>query len=235
MAKFCTKCGKELKEGQTCSCSNKKAETKTETTKKGYFSDILPILKGTIFEPISTIKKYSTDNNIFIALILMGVCALFGGLAYALIATGTLGRIFGGLSHGELSTSIYSIAVGPTFIGSFFKTFIFIIIYYGVMLGMLLLMAKVVFKSKVSFLKVVIVLGISSLYMACGLVLGTIFAGFLPGLTTRIFALVGIFAMVQLTAACESTFEITKDQVIYVLGPAFVAEFIVFFEIFSRI
>ena len=214
MAKFCTKCGKELKEGQTCSCSTKEG-AKTTNTNKGYFSDILPILKGIIFKPISTIKDYSTDNNIFIALILMGVCAIFGG--------------------SNLSASLYALTAGPSFIGSFFKAFLFVILYYGVMLGMILLMAKVVFKSKVSFLKVVTALGIGSLYVACGFVLGSIFAAFLPGLTERIFALVGIFGLVQIIAACESTFEVKKDQVIYVMAPTFVAEFILFFEIFSRI
>ena len=231
MAKFCTKCGKELKEGETCSCSTKGA-AKTANTNKGYFSDILPILKGIIFKPISTIKDYSTDNNIFIALILMGICAIFGGLCYALIMTGTIGRIFGG---SNLSASLYALTAGPSFIGSFFKAFLFVILYYGVMLGMILLMAKVVFKSKVSFLKVVTALGIGSLYVACGFVLGSIFAAFLPGLTERIFALVGIFGLVQIIAACESTFEVKKDQVIYVMAPTFVAEFILFFEIFSRI
>ena len=232
MAKFCTKCGKELKEGETCSCTAKKEVAKTETTKKGYFSDILPILKGIIFKPVSTVKDYSTDNNIFIALILMGVCAIFGGLCYGLIVTGTLGRLFG---TSNLSASLYTLTVGPSFIGSFFKAFLFVILYYGVMLGMILLMAKVVFKSKVSFLKVVTALGIGSLYVAGGLVLGSIFAAFLPGLTERIFALVGIFGLVQIIATCEETFGVKKDQVIYVMAPTFVAEFILFFEIFTRI
>lgn len=229
MAKFCSKCGKKLADGEKCTCSTVKEEKVVETSNKGCFSDILPILKGIIFKPVSTVKEYSTENNLVIALILMGVCALFGGLCYGLMQTGTTARLFGGYS------SLVNYYTGVSFIGSFFKAFIFVIIYYGVLLGMILLMAKVVFKSKIKFVRLVTSFGIGSLYVAAGLVLGTIFAAFLPGLSTRIFALVGIFGLVQIIAVAESLYDITKDQVLYVMAPTFVAEFIVFFEIFTRI
>ena len=235
MAKFCTKCGRELKEGEKCSCSEGKT-TKTTASNKGYFSDVLSILKGMFTKPVSTLKEYSTDNNLVIALILMGVCVLFGSLFVFCLLNKmftTVSLLGGGLStmSGLGGLGSYSLP----FASIFFKSFLYILLYYGILLGMILLMAKVVFKSKVTFKKVVIVLGLSSFYMAGGLILGTLFSLFAPALALRIFGLVALFSLLQITAACESVFEVKKDQVLYVMGPTYVAAFIFFFEILSRI
>ena len=60
MAKFCTKCGKKLEEGQVCSCEAK--ATKATSSNNGGFdvkecaNSYLDMLKGIFTKPVETIK-----------------------------------------------------------------------------------------------------------------------------------------------------------------------------------
>ena len=62
MAKFCTKCGKELKDGKACDCEV--VSTKTEGVDiSGYVNSYIEIIKGIFTKPVTTIKKYVTADN----------------------------------------------------------------------------------------------------------------------------------------------------------------------------
>ena len=85
MAKFCTKCGKKLDEGQKCTCEKIKRETKTfENTKEVYEqSDLIKIIESFINKPIDTLSNLKNYHfNSYVLLII------------ASLITGLLGTIF---------------------------------------------------------------------------------------------------------------------------------------------
>ena len=52
MAKFCTNCGKKLKDGEVCNC--KKVEISTKDF-NSYMTSLLNVLKGMFVKPIDTL------------------------------------------------------------------------------------------------------------------------------------------------------------------------------------
>lgn len=89
MAKFCTKCGKKLEEGQVCNCSkaeNKKTTKKVvveESTKidfKESAMDCLNIFKKIFTKPVEAIKEFVVENKFIAGIIMILVTALSAGL-----------------------------------------------------------------------------------------------------------------------------------------------------------
>lgn len=78
MAKFCTKCGKPLKEGEVCDCQ--KTTTKEEECSSSIVENIKDILKNIIKKPATTIEKYSKQKNLKFAFLLIVINAVIFGL-----------------------------------------------------------------------------------------------------------------------------------------------------------
>lgn len=93
MAKFCTKCGKELKNGKACTCEKEvKKETKKETEKKEVATtttnidikeslmDCVNALKNIFIKPFEAVKEFVTDNKLISGIIMILVAAISTGL-----------------------------------------------------------------------------------------------------------------------------------------------------------
>lgn len=90
MAKFCSKCGKELKTNETCSCE-KKVERKKESKKKEevvveapvstqMFQTFTNVVKGIFTKPIDTIQTYSVSENFTFGMIMILINCIITGL-----------------------------------------------------------------------------------------------------------------------------------------------------------
>ena len=66
MAKFCTKCGKELEEGKNCDCSNSTTNTNTASAIdfKECGNDCLNLVKGIFVKPVETIKDFVVESKL---------------------------------------------------------------------------------------------------------------------------------------------------------------------------
>ena len=87
MAKFCTKCGKPLKDGKPCSCSVKEKkviEEKNENTNE-LIASVSNIYKSTLKKPCETMEKYS-EKNTKLSLILILINAIVFGLSGYLVS-----------------------------------------------------------------------------------------------------------------------------------------------------
>ena len=231
MAKFCTKCGKELKEGQKCDCSKKEAvKTTTASSNGGVFSDFGEILKGSFAKPVTTIKEFSTESNFILALILLGVCAVVSGIfVYVLCDTlmsavasllGTVGGVaslLGGSSTASLGALGAANMLSVSFGDVFFTIFIYVAIYLVVLAAMLLLMTKVVFKEDTNFKQILTVVGLSSIFTTCTFIVSCIALkiNFTLGLFIFVFGLV--FGVVNLTAGSIEALKVKKDKMVYSL------------------
>lgn len=248
MAKFCTKCGKELKDGK-CDCSSnneakeeKKVETVNTTTAGGVFDDLKDILTGIFKEPTTTVKKFSNDKNFIISLIFLGACALFSGIfIYCLYDAfikllASLSTIAGGfgslLGLGSLggTSSLYSISFGTVF----FRIFFYVAIYLVTYAGMMTLMSKVVFKQDTNFKKILTVTGLSSGFMLCGLLLASIFVYVKLGLGFTFFIVGIILSLVNLVVTAKEALDIDKDKILYTVAPSVLVGLLVMFYILPK-
>lgn len=84
MAKFCTKCGKELKDGVCPNCSsktNEKTVVTTETTDiKESFMDCLDVFKKIFTKPFDAIKSFVSENKFIAGIIMAVVAAITSGI-----------------------------------------------------------------------------------------------------------------------------------------------------------
>ncbi len=97
MAKFCTKCGKKLEDGEVCSCTKK--ATKKETVKEekvekavkeepttvvtaspsaanDYVNNYMEVAKGIFTHPIDTMKKFGQSEHFTLGLIMIAINCL---------------------------------------------------------------------------------------------------------------------------------------------------------------
>lgn len=72
MAKFCTKCGKELKEGKQCNCKNNLKDKKVE---KNDF-DFIETIKKIIKKPVDTIKEITVSKDTSTSILWMIITAI---------------------------------------------------------------------------------------------------------------------------------------------------------------
>lgn len=63
MAKYCTKCGKELEEGKPCECE------KTKETTQNISNNLINILKGTFTKPYTTTKETTKESYLITSII----------------------------------------------------------------------------------------------------------------------------------------------------------------------
>ena len=232
MAKFCTKCGKKLEEGEVCNCQETSEVLEDVTAAQpitptvGAFDD---------FGSISTIKNYNTDSNLIISIIFMAVCSLASGLfVYCLMnsLSSMLAGLFSGFSM--LSTSSLS-GLNVDFAPVFFKSFFFVAIYFVTLAGMITLMGKVIFKADTNFKKILTAVGLSSVIMICALILGAIFSYVKFGLAF-VFLIVGvIFSIIYLAFATSESLNVTKDKVAYALVPSIAVALFVMLYILPKI
>lgn len=82
MAKYCSKCGKELIEGKTCSCKLEKTKIKEGKTieKKETYSEQGNIIMNFISKPFDTLKEYGKEertNQSWIILVITAILISF--------------------------------------------------------------------------------------------------------------------------------------------------------------
>lgn len=84
MAKFCTKCGKPLKDGVPCTCSNNQKEIE-EVKDTNLSTSLVDILKNILLKPADIMKQYSKKEYFLLAMILsLANVVLFGFFYYFL-------------------------------------------------------------------------------------------------------------------------------------------------------
>ena len=217
MAKFCTKCGSELKNGKCPNCKeekNKKEEVVT-TSNNEIVANLLEVVKGTFTNPIETVKAYATSANFVLALILMAICAASAGIFIYVFVDEFMNTVGGLFGLGSLMSygGKPEIPFGEVFI----RIFLYIAVYQVVVAAMMLLMNKTVFKEETDIKETISIVGITSVGMACAFLVGAILfkIKFVLGV---VMALVGmIFSTIVLTAGSMETLSLKKDKMVYSL------------------
>lgn len=145
MAKFCTKCGKELTEGQACDCQA--SQTATANTGSVDFKecgkDCLNLLKGIFTKPVETIKNFVVDNKLVAAIIMIVVAALSNGLF----------RI--AYEKAKLASAYYE----PRYLNDFFTVSLESLVRYALIAVIGYVLVTLIFKGKTSWKQMVAAVG----------------------------------------------------------------------------
>lgn len=157
MAKFCTRCGRKLEEGEVCNCEATVSVQTNDTVQ-----NLTDIIKGIFVKPIDTIKKYTNEKYFSLALILIAILGVAAGLLAMAIVKNAYSLVLGSMGLGTYSSLMGSYQAQIPYAEIFFGTLIAVIVLAFVYTGLLYLVNSVIFKGEKSFKKVFSMYGVAS-------------------------------------------------------------------------
>jgi len=162
MAKFCTKCGSPLEEGQTCKCESVKKEVKTN--KSSDFTSLLKnyieIVKKFFKNPIDILKENASEDNFNLSLVSIGASSIAMGLFICLIVKNMLSG-FGSM-------------VEIPYIKVFLLGFITMASMIAILALVSYLLIEKVFKANTTIKKMFVLFGLSSIIITVALLIASI-------------------------------------------------------------
>jgi len=234
MAKFCTKCGKKLEEGQVCDCNSATKEAVVATTTSNGFdfnetlNSYIDMLKGIFVKPVDTIKKYATSNNFILGLIALALNCIISGIflyCFCSEAMGMFSSLMGGYSS---LLSMGGMSIEVPFMQTFLYGILYMAVWFVVTALMVYVMAGVIFKDKIDIKKAFALVGVTSVFTTVTTLVAIILTYISIKIMTVVLLIAGIF---YLTYLCQGISEITKvekNKLAYVFIPAIsVATFVV--------
>ncbi len=227
MAKFCTKCGKELKDGV---CPNCKGEKKVETTSNNEIVDnLLSVLKGTFTVPVETVKSFTSSDNLVLGIIFMALCAASAGIFTYVLVDEFLSTVSGMFGMGSL-LSMPGSSVEVPFGDVFIRIFAYTAIYLLVVAAMMFVMVKSVFKEETDIKETISLVGNTSVGMIVFFLVAALGIKIKFVLGVVIAAIGLLFSMITLTAGSTETISLKKDKMVYaVLASVSVGLFVILY------
>ena len=209
MAKYCTNCGKKLKEGEVCDCSKNNEQTNIEvskTLKKG-----ANIAVDFLTKPVETLKKYVEKENFVISVLFIVLAGISTGLFTIAILKETLGlffgsydSVFGTLMYEEVNYFKYFILTALGVIGiSFLEA------------GLLLFFTNSIYKQKTNYKQLVNLIAPLSIYTIIGSLIAIL--GVYISIYVILFILIafGLMNLIVLTLASKEIIKLDNNKLIY--------------------
>lgn len=197
MAKFCSKCGKELVDGQRCDCQPSNASS---VDFKECGKDCLNLLKGIFTKPVETIKNFVADNKLISAIIMIVVAALSSGLF----------RI--AYEKAKLANSFYE----PKYLNDFFTVSLESLVRYALIAVIGYVLVTLIFKGKTTWKQMVAAVGAGVTAVICANVINSMLAfvdaEFFGYLASYISAFASFALFLVVYKAIEETAEIDKNK-----------------------
>lgn len=231
MAKFCTNCGKALKDGIPCDCQ-KEVNKVNEISNNEMVVKLIDMFKGMFVKPVDTVKKYTHSENFGISMILVGILSVFTGLftmalmknSYELIAS----MMLGGMSSSySMSSVVVDINSGGIFVGSAIATFV---ISFGYV-GLLYLVNTIMFKGNASYKKIYSMYGVISIITTVSLAAATLLSFLNVGIALIIFVLGALLNLVYMICGLKLIGPKDENKIGYIYIITTVFYFIVLFVI----
>lgn len=229
MAKFCTKCGKPLQDGKPCSCTVKKEkeiavkmqvdedEEEIDESKVGsMLDDFMVVIKGMFKKPVNTIEKNLNVKNYNLALVSIVInLVLFGLLGHVFIDNClknvgfSLNNVEGLISGiDENITSMNNLNIG-------LKCGIGMGVVSLCMIGILYLMHNEVYKKKINVKKIMVLVGITEVFLSVGYLLSMVVSFISLFLALVVFIAFTIIFFVYLYQGYLLLAKTKKSQSIY--------------------
>ena len=240
MAKFCTKCGKPLKDGKPCDCEkeNKKEEIKEETTEESSvdvgaaINNCVNILIGMFKNPSKTLAKKANKNNFTLAIVSIIVNTIIFGLTVHFLYSNIFGHELSFVeSQLEIFTKIFGL--GSITSNQGLNAGIFMIIMSLIIIGGLYIMHTGIYKKAIDSKKIVGVVGISELFFSLGLIVTIIVSFISPIVALIVFLLVALCFCVHIHQGMLEISDISSDKIVYTVSVSLAIPVLAFLTTFA--
>lgn len=207
MAKFCSNCGRKLKEGEVCDC--KKDESSLDL--QGGFNQVLELFKRMFTKPVDAMKAHFKAGNFVISSIIIVVMGVIGGLFAMLFVKETIDSTLS-LSYGMSGFS--SFIEIPYFKIFIITTILMIGLYYLQALILYLVTGKM-FKAKINYKESFNFLTALSVFSFLGILISFIGVLISPVVFIIIMALVMMFTLTSFALGIKEVFKLSDAKSIY--------------------
>lgn len=163
MAKFCTNCGKKLKDGEKCDCTPSVMENAD-------VQRVLDICKGMFVKPIDTMKEFTKKSNFTLSMIFVGVLSVIAGLFAMSILKNAYSLMMGSMGM----YSFRSMSVDIPYAKTFFTVLIVLFVLSFIYTGILYLVNTKIFKREADFKEVYALYGVTSIITSGVMLVSTI-------------------------------------------------------------
>lgn len=227
MAKFCTKCGKELVDGKCLDCGKESPKKEVVETKKGFdfnecVNNYIEALKGMFTKPIDTVKKFSKAKYFTLGMIALIIsCIVTGIFIYCLLneITGSLGVLSLAIPTGDLP-----------FMRVFLYGVLFSVVQYAVLGFMIYLLAAKLFKDNIDIKSCFALIGVCSIFTTVTTLVGLICIYLSMTVMLIVLVLASLLNLLYLYHGLVEVTKVDKNRIAYVLvGAQAVASFIVLY------
>lgn len=167
MAKYCTNCGKKLKEGEKCDCKKEVNVMDNDTIKK-----LTNLCKGIIYTPIDTMKEFTKKSNFNLSIVLIAILSFIAGLFSMSLCKNGLNYSLQ-LSYSGIE-SMMPRTIEIPYMKIFFTSLIVVFALSFVYTGLLYLVNSKIFKRESDFKEVYSMYGACSIISSIGLLASAI-------------------------------------------------------------
>lgn len=188
MAKFCTNCGKELKDGKPCDCQ------KNVTPEGNLGENLIDAFKGMFTKPVDTIKTYTNDKSFGMSMILVGIMSVLVGLLTMSLLKNFMEVFMDSITSGLYYYSTIDIPYAQGFFIAAIATFALSFIFTG----LLYLVNTSMFKGKGSFKEIYSLYGTTSIITSAAVAIATILLFVNGAVAIIVFALGSLLNLVYL-------------------------------------
>ena len=222
MAKFCTKCGKPLEEGQVCDCQSTVSQNQTvggtNVDLNSGINDFINIAKGIFTKPVDTVKEYSKSNKGLLGIIAILInCVVSGFFFYFLCdkALGGMASLFGG-GYGSLMSGSYNLPFGRLF----FMGFLMLLFWFAVCGLVLYAIANPILKDKVDIKAIFALVGVCSVFTTITTLVAWIFVFVKVWIALVVLLIAAGFYLTHLYQGLSDITKIEKNKLVYTFMPA---------------
>ena len=208
MAKYCTKCGKKLEEGEVCNCEEILKTNNIDFT--GSFTKLINLVKGLFTNPIKVIKEFKNEKNFSLAIIVTIITSLIVSLFMLMLVK---------YWYQETVTSTYMFGYNRVVDIPYFKYFI---IYFILLLASSFVYALVyylvnnkIFKVKISYQSAFNILASLAIYLAFGTVIAVITSVFTLTISLIFIVIAALFNIIVLTLTNKEVLKLNDVKTMY--------------------
>lgn len=234
MAKFCTKCGKLLNEGEVCNCTTVVEPIQQAVVTTTYvaqqpqgnslFKECVEIVKNFFKKPIDVLQENTNESKLTNSIVMIAINGLSIGLFVVVLIKEvlaslitTMGLLSGGMGgYASLITNNYQVKIPYL---KYFIIFAIVGICAHFLLGAVTyLVSEKMFKGNTNIKKMITLYGFSSIMLSAGLLIATICLFINTGIAIAVLSISAVMYNYYTYKGLEFVCSTDKNKLGYVLG-----------------
>ena len=228
MAKFCTKCGKELIDGKECSCQKNSKKVEEVTSSSSIVTELVDLVKGMFVSPIDTMKSFIQEKNLNNAFITLGASAIAIAIMICVLCKEMIGSIMDLMGISSSYMGMFDSNIEIPYAKIAIMSILIVVATYALIALIAYLISAKLFKSETSYKKMITWLGANAALMTVVYLVTTICILISLKLALIVYVVGGLLNTCYMYKGLKFACDTDENKLAYVYVPSvLVAAFII--------